>query len=122
MSDISACNKWNFYHLPSVISLLKIHRENDNSKIKISYFFLYSIAAYKVKENDIKILEIFNSPNVISPKVATRQNPFRKDSREDLPIFLGKILIVILLFRYIFDGGGGLAGTSVKYNMKSRTL
>lgn len=108
MSDISACNKWNFYHLPSVISLLKIHRENDNSKIKISYFFLYSIAAYKVKENDIKI----NLPNLISPKVATRQNPFRKDSREDLPIFLGKILIVILLFRYIFDGGGrgGLGG------------
>ena len=110
MSDISACNKWNFYHLPSVISLLKIHRENDNSKIKISYFFLYSIAAYKVKENDIKILEIFNLPNLISPKVAKRQNPFRKDSREDLPIFLGKILIVILLFRYIFDGGGGGVG------------
>lgn len=69
-----------------------MHRENDNSKIKISYFFLYSIAAYKVKENDIKILEIFNLPNLISPKVATRENPFRKDSREDLPILRECIL------------------------------
>ena len=65
-------------------------------------------------------VRMFVKSAVIPPKVATRQNPFRKDSREDLPILLGKILIVILLFKYIFDGVGG--GTSVKYNMKSRTL
>ena len=41
-----------------------MHRENDNSTIKISYFFLYSIAAYKVKKNDIKIKKNLNSPNL----------------------------------------------------------
>ena len=46
------------------ISLKKMHRENDNSTIKISYFFLYSIAAYKMKKNDIKIKKNLNSPNL----------------------------------------------------------
>ena len=41
-----------------------MHRENDNSTIKISYFFLYSIAAYKMKKNDIKIKKNLNSPNL----------------------------------------------------------
>ena len=30
---------------------------------------LYSIPAYKVKENDIKIMKNFNSPNLIPPNV-----------------------------------------------------
>ena len=41
-----------------------MHRENDNSTIKISYFFLYSIAAYKMKKNGIKIKKNLNSPNL----------------------------------------------------------
>ena len=55
----------------------KMHRENDNSTIKISYFFLYSIAAYKMKKNDIKIKKNLNSPNLnlISSKMSTWQKP-----------------------------------------------
>ena len=56
----------------------KMHRENDNSTIKISYFFLYSIAAYKVKKNDIKIKKNLNSMNLnelISSKMSTWQKP-----------------------------------------------
>jgi len=75
MSDISARNEMEFLSSSERYISIKIHRENDNSKTKISYFFLYSIAAYKVKENDIKISEIFNSPKLIPPKVATRQKP-----------------------------------------------
>ena len=55
-----------------------MHRENDNSTIKISYFFLYSIAAYKVKKNDIKIKKNLNSMNLnelISSKMSTWQKP-----------------------------------------------
>ena len=53
-------------------------RENDNSTIKISYFFLYSIAAYKVKKNDIEIKKNLNSPNLnelICSKMSTWQKP-----------------------------------------------
>ena len=56
----------------------KMHRENDNSTIKISYFFLYSIAAYKVKKNDIEIKKNLNSPNLnelICSKMSTWQKP-----------------------------------------------